>query len=88
MRENKIQGWCSHLMDQTLVGKNWYNLASITEAALITCACESESRFLVFWPVLMSSSDSYFVISRKYCARDQLCVHSVLLFVLAHMCGA
>lgn len=48
VRENKIQGWCSHLMDQTLVGINWCNLASITEAALITCACESQSRFLVF----------------------------------------
>lgn len=88
VRENKTQGWCSHLMDQTLVGINCYNLASITEAALITCACESESRFLVFWPVLMSSNDSYFIISRKYCAKDQPCVHGVLLFVLAHMCGA
>lgn len=70
------------------MGINWCNLASITEAALITWTCESESGCLFSWPFLMSSNESYFIISRKYCAKDQPCVHSVLLFVLAHMCGA
>lgn len=82
------QGQCSHLVDWTLVRRNWCNLASISEAALITCACESESRFLVFWPVLMFSNDSYSIVSRRYCAKEQPCVHSVLLFVLASMCGS
>lgn len=69
--ENKTWRWCSHLMDQTLVGINWCNLACIAEAALITCACESESRVLGFL-----ACDSPFIISRRYCAKDQPCVHS------------
>lgn len=61
-------------MDQTFVGIYWCNLASIAEATLITCACESESRFFGFLacfllqmtPTLLLVEDTVLRISPVY----------------------